>query len=727
MGLEHDPQGEICKRCGKPAEWHSGRRVRPSRRLYHRVYERSHPKPKAQARIIGIDGEGSGRFPHLYNFLAAADEFGQTWQLGRGPKVRITTEEFLDFILELPLRSLIFAFAFLYDLTKGLTDLPDKMLFLLFHEKRRQFITERGTPKERMIYRPVYWPSRKAFKDGTGYRLNYMNRKFSVAKGKRAATVWDVFAFFQSKFTKACADWKIANEADLDQMERMKAQRSKFDRQSYGEIGDYCLTECKNLAKLGRGLLDAHTEAGFPLTDYYGAGSTAKALMNKHNVRDYIASPPDEMREAVACAFFGGRFENSVIGPIRRKVWNADISSAYPYAATFLPCLTHGRWRKIMMGHGLERAVEESRLALIRWHLPKLSPSVAGLKPGISSWGPLPVRKLDGTIAFPLGAYCGWTWKEEFLQASKLRLDVHASCAWVYDSDCSCQPFKFLPEVYLERLRIGKEAKGIVLKLGPNSVYGKTVQSLGWKPPFQSFVWGGNITSNCRAQLLEGMALAPSLENVLMLATDGLWTDCPIQLPSPRDTGTSHVAKPLGGWEVKEYDKGVFAARPGIYFPMDPTEEEIGKIRARGLGRRVLYEQYRMALDAYERGEGTVTLGAPYCDVAAHRECGPRCDCERGTQRFFGAKTGIKWSKATGVRRDDNYGEWVSWPTEINFNPKPKRKRIIDRGRLECWGIEEFALPSIAYDPAIKTDEDKLLELAELIAEEQNDADFVEV
>jgi hypothetical protein len=34
-------------------------------------------------------------------------------------------------------------------------------------------------------------------------------------------------------------------------------------------------------------------------------------------------------------AFFGGRFENSVIGPIQKEIFSYDISSAYPYQLFF--------------------------------------------------------------------------------------------------------------------------------------------------------------------------------------------------------------------------------------------------------------------------------------------------------------------------------------------------------------------------------------------------------
>src|SRR4029079_10680588 len=129
------------------------------------------------------------------------------------------------------------------------------------------------------------------------------------------------------------------------------------------------------------------------------------------------------------------------------------------YAATQLPCLIHGGWTKCE--RNLDAAIEGATLALIRWTSSQMPHG------SNASWGPLPVRRANGTIQFPLTAVEGWAWKEEFLAARRMRPDVTATYVWRYDTDCMCRPFSFLPTVYRERVRIGKEARGIVLKLGP--------------------------------------------------------------------------------------------------------------------------------------------------------------------------------------------------------------------------------------------------------------------
>ena len=676
---DHQPQlvDGLCARCDLPSSAH---RVR-NRRGYMSEYNHEHPRENPSARIIGIDGEGQGRRPHRYFYLAGADEMGTRWEATPSSVPgRLSTRECLDFILGLPGRSLIVGYAFIYDLTKILQDMTlteegRKSLFLLGHEAYRARKVE-----DRIIYKPVKWQ---------GYELNFMNRRFSVKRGNRRATVWDIFRFFQGKFTKALIDWKIADLKKLERMADMKDKRSIFDRMLKEEVHDYCQEECIYLAKLARGLIDAHDDAGLKLKHYYGAGSTASAFLEKIDVKSKRGEIPNAMREPVACAFFGGRFENSVLGPMDGPVWNYDISSAYPYQATFLPCLSCGVWRFDRVGSRIESA----RLALVNWSIGPIQ--------RMAAWGPLPVRAKNGAIIFPLSGQGGWCWKDEFLAARKLAPNIQVKGAWVYETDCDCAPFKDVPNYYRERVKLGKDAKGIVLKLGTNSIYGKLAQSVGLNPPYQSWVWAGNITSGCRAQLLELLCLANEPWNVLMLATDGLFTRERLTPPRPRDTGTGDLAKPLGGWEEKSYDRGIFAVRPGIYFPISPTDGEMDAVRARGLGKKILYEQWPKIVGAFERGESGVEI--------------------RGVERFIGFKSALRYA-GDEVRLSEDYGEWVEYPIKVTFNPQPKRQSVLKGGRLEPHYYTAF--DSFPYNRAVMDPQTEALKLSQLIAEEQPDADF---
>lgn len=694
---DHVPTGvsEVCDTCGVKSSQHRTRNlaVQSRDREYVSRYNKSHPRENPSERIIGIDGEGQGRLGsggarHRYTYLAAADERGAKWHIGN--TAGLNTVECLDFILDLPRRSLIFGYAFLYDLTKILQDLPDRALYLLFHDERRQKIVRGKDGKLSTRHIPVRWRD---------YRINYVNRRFSVQDvySKRRATVWDIFRFYQGKFTKALIDWEIASKERLTDMERMKDLRASFDQLSQEAVHEYCDEECLYLSKLGRQLIKTHQDCGLELKHYYGAGSTASVLLDKMDVLRYRAPPLDEMKEAIASAFFGGRFENSCVGSVDGPVYNYDISSAYPYQAMLLPCLVCGQWEYTKD----ERKIRDSRLSLIHW-------TIGAIDQRQKAWGTLPVRAKDGTISFPLSCDGGWTWKDEFLAAQRFNPNVRHTEAWSYNTDCDHRPFHQLGSIYRERVRIGKEARGNVLKLGPNSVYGKVAQSRGGiEPPFQSWIWAGNITSGCRAQLLEGLISASEYGDpwsVLMFATDGIWSTERLQFAPPAETGTADLAKPLGGWEEKVFPAGVFAVRPGIYFPLSPTVDELKEVRARGLGKKVLYEQWPKIVEAFERGDTKVIVG--------------------GIERFIGAKTGISHGKKSGYSRSKYYGEWVSHPIQVTFNPEPKRETILSGGRLKPWHHKPHSVP---YNRALLSPEAIALRLAEIIAEEQPNADFSEI
>lgn len=670
---EHTPTGVVCMICGMHASRHRRRDVRPPRSDTR--------NRRSIDRIIGIDGEGIGRDPHRYVYAAGCDEGGRIWEVARDD--RLSSELCLAFLCELPRRSLVVGFSLGYDIAKWLQDLPNEAIYLLMHEELRQ----RLTPDGHIVYKPIHW---------NGFRLNYMNKRFTVGyqNSKRSTTVWDIFRFFQSSFVKALEAWKICPQSEINEIARMKEVRSELEKRSREEIHDYCKKECLNLARLARALIEAHKAAGLELKSYYGAGSTASVFLARQGIAEKRGEIPEQMRMPLACAFFGGRFENSFVGAASGPIYSYDISSAYPYQTSGLPCLLCGHWTH----HSMRRQSlpdTGNGLALLHWRTP---PKVYGN----GRWGGLPIRTRDGTIVFPLGAAGGWTWLREFEAARELNPLIEATEVWRYETDCNHKPFVDVPKYYRERVSLGKDAKGIVLKLGINSIYGKLAQSKGVNPPFQSWVWAGNITSNTRAQLLRAIVDAPN--DILMLATDGVYSRSRLKLDLPADTGTWDLEKPLGGWEEKEIPQGVFCVRPGIYFPLNPTEDQIQQVRGRGLGRKSLFENWQAIVDGWRNEKTVIEIG--------------------GMTRFVGAKSGILKSNQ-GVTRRDCFGEWIEHTVNVSFAPQPKRRAINSDGTLEPWGYLDFE--SVPYDPAMLSNEAILLKLAEMIAEEQPDGDFSDI
>jgi hypothetical protein len=676
--VEHAPQGDPCRFVpsgpeflGRPCGLPTGR--------HYRKFSNTSRVGDGRGYYVGIDGEGQGRETdgpasnvvtrkpdegHRYVMLAWSNEAGtNSGCIEALPGERLTTVQCLDFIMAIPRHAKIFAFAFQYDLTKILMDVPDEALYRLFRPDTRR------RPKGQEKHGPYYVTF-------GGYGLNMVGSKFYIRRGKDRRVIWDAFKFYQKAFTGALNDWNESVpekcprckgkpsrcsmcvewpkvKADIDRLQHMKERRSEFDKEDQAGVRAYCFMECRYMAALTRKLIEACASANLHLRSYHGAGSVASAILKKWGIHEEERGCPDEMAWAVASAFFGGRFENSRLGIIKGPVWGLDISSAYPYQCVFLPCLKCGRWERVTR----RRDIEGARHALVRYRLNPPPPGVT------LTWGPFPFRTRDGSIAFPSQSGGGWVWRDEYVNGEKLfPRQVEFLEAWVYRCDCGHQPFAEVPTYYKDRLRIGKEGPGIILKLGTNALYGKTAQSLGHDPPYQSWPWAGMITSGTRAQMLELMGLHRDLSNLIMIATDGAYTLEELTGPTPRPTGTDgiygadqKVSKPLGGWERKLVEDGMFAARPGMYFPLG---DKVGDndMRARGLGRKVMKRARTLAIEGWQRG----ALQIKVADVS----------------RFHGAKSSITRSGERGAyvyHRAERYGQWREEERVLSFNPWPKR------------------------------------------------------
>lgn len=678
----------LCDKCGLPQRCHRAiEYIREKDRKRSFVIHNGKEDPiKESSLFIGIDGEGQGKSNHKYIMLAACDEYG-----GRKQCVEdftgLSTRKCLDFLLALPHNHKIkyFSYSFNYDLTKMLQDLDNETLYKLFRPELRP---NRKQPKAGP--RAIPWQ---------GYYLNLVGTKFTIKKDGKRRVIWDLFKFYQAKFVNVCKDWKVGTEEQLKRMSTMKDKRSEFDKMDIDSVREYCYEECAFMGQLARKLVDAHKEAGLNLRNFYGAGSSGGAMLDTMGIKNEIVPVPEEIRFAVACAFFGGRFENSVIGDVYGRVYNYDISNAYPYQLYFLPCLKHGKWR-----HAKNRKeIENCTTALVRYRLEQSDM--------VPSWAPFPFRESDGTISYPISSGGGWVWLREYLAGEKLFSNVSFCEAWIYDTDCDCRPFGKIATYYLARIKLGKEGPGIVLKLGCNSCYGKLAQSVG-NAVYNSWIWAGLITSGTRAQILEVLGLHRNPANLLMVATDGIYTREKIRRPIPLDTGTGHVTKPLGGWEEKVIDKGVFIARPGIYFPMSPTDDEIKDVKARGVGKGVLLEKWQDVVNAYSW---------------QFKECIPVTN----VVRFLGAKTCISRRWDTSMRgnysyhRSEDFGQWKTRPIELSFNPMPKRSGIRDDHTLIPRAFP-MTLESAPYKKGLESQDTLELVAAEEELHQQPDGDFVQ-
>jgi hypothetical protein len=330
-------------------------------------------------------------------------------------------------------------------------------------------------------------------------------------------------------------------------------------------------------------------------------------------------------------AYFGGRVEMIKQGTHRPQFWNYDISSAYPHILRQLPNMRNGDWRDYHCDQLLtpgdedqpiskfKRSDEDLRLMVghlnkfsllsmvqVQFYFPACHRSVirAGQQMIIRAdlpWFPLPIRADDGTIYFPRQGQ-GLYMVEEVRAMLRWAKSVYANAKdderpmvalWHAMEFCpinNARPFKarierdfeeraaIIDKTEADKLnwknngKVGPEPYDVrekVLKLGLNSIYGKTAQSKGAriahdaegvmrsKPPkFSNIYYAAAVTAGTRAMLLD--AANGDVDAIILFATDGI---CSVrELPGLEISPT----KTLGAWEKTVRKNGVFV-KAGIY------------------------------------------------------------------------------------------------------------------------------------------------------------------
>jgi hypothetical protein len=276
--------------------------------------------------------------------------------------------------------------------------------------------------------------------------------------------------------------------------------------------------------------------------------------------------------------FFGGRIELMKQGVYDAKFWNYDISSAYPHVQRQLPNMKKGRWILHGSSHFNPTDLGDAPISAFKRNLPNLqnislqleTMSLVSmvrlrfyfpachrqvLKAGHEflaladlPWFPLPIRADDGTIYFPRqgqGIYmveearAMLRWAQCIYSKAKDSelplIDVMSAMEFVPVNNA--KPFKDRIErgfeeraIIIQNNEIEKEKRKSqgedgpepydvrekVLKLGLNSIYGKTAQSKGMRvvrdsdgsmrampPRLSNTYYAAAITAGARAMLLD--------------------------------------------------------------------------------------------------------------------------------------------------------------------------------------------------------------------------------
>lgn len=579
--------------------------------------------------IVAIDGEGvTINGDHFYTLLHASDgTFVEADNL--------STVQCFEFLLQLKrykdVPYLFAGFSINYDVNMWLKDLDAKRLAKLAEHES------------------VWW---------NGYRITYKpSRMFSLRHRatKRSILIYDVFGFFQTSFVKALEDWGVGEPAQISRIAAMKDKRGTFDLTESASVRDYCAEECSLLVSLIRRLIESTRTAEIPCKQWYGAGALAAAMMEKFRVRDFIARPPKRFETAILSAYFGGRFEIRCSGEVG-KVYGYDIKSAYPAVARSLPCLKHTTYAVV-------KKYDAKKLAL--WHVRWNTNS--------DLWTPFPWRNERRRILYPINGE-GWYWSVEVAAAMRaFPNQIEVLDGITLTQTCNERPpFAFIDEVYAHRRRM--EASGDfankTLKLGLNSLYGKTAQSIGHKkksPPFQSYMWAGMITAGCRAQILD--AIAEDAESVISIATDGILSLRPIP--------TLKKGKSLGEWDASEWDSA-FLIQPGIYRLANAT-----------------------TIIEHTRGFGKKETG--WEDIIASFNRNPLGRHRYKATRFVGLRAAMAHADYTPYWR-----KWITSERDIKFYPESRFLLDLEHQEQPLLHIPPrlaSIVPSTPYVPKMRWDD----------------------
>lgn len=463
---------------------------------------------------------------------------------------KLSTREMLEYIISIGEKyphALHVGYAFKYDanmITAGLT------------EKHIVKLWKVGTCSFRFDNENV-WTIR--WVPGKMFTVTKRWGKRRNTRAKTTVTIYDFFSFFGKSFIKACEEilGDDLGAEDREVVAHGKAERGKQGWEDMPEIRHYWEREIVLMQRTFEKFRDVMARAGFLLKDWYGPGALANFINSKYDIRRHLGGVqitgglmPRGVHEASKIAFSGGRFELYRSGRVRGPVYAIDINSAYPYALTKLPSFEKGRWVHTMKPN----KIELFGFYHIQWHAPKANPL---------EYRPMPLfwRDNRGMISYPAIGHGWYASPEAKIVSDTPGFEILES--WHWETESEERPWSFLAEMYERRMKLGKKnLLSMPFKLGPNSLYGKYAQTVGWDqkkmlpPKSHALPVAGWVTSYCRAMLWSIIRQDPS--SVIGVETDSVFTT--------RDPSTLNLrmGDQLGEWSLTQYDEIIYM-QSGMY------------------------------------------------------------------------------------------------------------------------------------------------------------------
>lgn len=492
---------------------------------------------------MNLSGDGLPQHPVMFGCSAEVDS----------PLIARTlpSQMMLDYIVAIGKRNphaIHVGYGFRYDANMLLQDFEEQQVVKLYKDGVLKYQTDDGAKWR------LHWVPGKTFR---------VTRRHGPARdAKVTVTVNDYSSFFGLKFITTCE--KILGDEltaeDRTTIEHGKAERGHVGWEQLDEVLYYWRAEIRLMQRVFEKFRDVMCRAGFPLRDWYGPGALANFIIAQYKMRPHMAGAqvtsdamPHAVHEASKRAFFGGRFELFQAGRTVGPVNILDIGSAYPHALRMVPSLdpAHGEW--VHVEH--PQKIERFGFYKVRYRSP--NPSIAETRPM-----PLPWRDKRGMITFPASVIGWYASPEARMLFGAKGAEIIEGWYWRPYGQIKL-PWKFLEEMYERRMRIGKEnLMSMPFKLGPNSIYGKLAQTVGYDkekklpPKSHALPIAAWVTSMCRAMLYSAMRKAP--DRIIAVETDSIITTA-----SPEELGVK-LGSGLGEWDVKTYEEIVYV-QSGMY------------------------------------------------------------------------------------------------------------------------------------------------------------------
>lgn len=535
---------------------------------------------------ISLSGQSAPQHPVLFGCSADTQN---PLMLHSTSSTRLTTRSMLEYIIatgENNPHAIHVGYAFRYDANMLITGLSEQQIVRLWRTNRVTFRFD-----QEYVW-SIHWIPGKMFT---------VTKRWGKRKNTRAkvsVTIYDFFSFFGKKFINACEEilgTELSAE-DREVIEHGKADRGTHTSlEAMPEILHYWQREISLMQRTFEKFREVMYRAGFALKEWYGPGALANYINSSRGIRPHLTGVqttstimPPEVHEASKRGFSGGRFELFRAGYIDGPIYAIDINSAYPYALTKLPSFAQGTWSHVTR----PTDIQQFGIYRIRYQSPYATPF--DVRPNPLFW-----RDNRGMISYPTMSH-GWYWSPEAAVVNGME-GVTIEEGWEWHTDSEERPWQFLSEMYDTRKRLGKKnLLSMPFKLGPNSLYGKYAQTVGWDqkkmlpPKSHALPVAGWVTSYCRAMLWSVIRQDPS--SVIGVETDSVFsTRDPRELNIPLGDG-------LGEWGTTVYDRMIYM-QSGMYHTQ--TNGEWSGVKSRGLNKTEFpIDKALSYLESLKPGEG---------------------------------------------------------------------------------------------------------------------------